>query len=430
MASLQAYREEQLKKLAKLQAKGIDPYPATSQRSHSISEIKQDFDQLSGQSVCLAGRLLSQRQHGGVAFLDLADASGQLQLLVRQDDLESARGQLGFSDLDLLTRGDFIEAAGQPGLSQRGEQSLLVTRLRLLTKVLRPLPEKLDDVKTRRRRRYLDLAINPDTKERFERRSKWWRAVRRFLDDRGFIEISIPVLEHTTGGAEAKPFKTHMDALDQDFYLRISHELPLKKLLGGGFEKVYDLGPRFRNENYSDEHLPEHLAFEYYWAYADWQAGRRLSEEMIREVSQATFGRTTFKFRDQTIDLAQPWSNLDFATVIKDNYGLDVFNTSLEEVAVKLQEYDLVVEDTTSLAAGLDKLWKRLRADLAGPAWLINHPTFMSPLAKAEPERPEVTQRFQAIVAGSELAHGFSELNDPLEQLARFRRAAGQAFGR
>jgi lysyl-tRNA synthetase class 2 len=272
----------------------------------------------------------------------------------------------------------------------------------------------------RLRRRYIDLNLNKEVYERFVRRSKFWQATRDFLNREGFLEINTPVLEHTTGGADANPFVTHMDALDQDFYLRISHELPLKRLIAGGYEKVYDIGPRFRNENYSDEHLPEHVAMEFYWAYADWTMGMKFMTDLIRYVMQETFGTQHFKVGKFEIDLSQEWEQWDYAEIIKKHYDLDIFNCSLEDVKKALKANKLELEQAENLARGIDKLWKHVRKDIAGPIWLINVPTFISPLAKVNPDRPETTQRFQAVIAGSELTNDYSELNDPQDQLRRF----------
>lgn len=415
---------EQLSKLRQLKELGIDVYPAQTQRDLSLSDVCQNFDQLKGETKWLAGRLLSQRQHGQITFLDLADQGGSLQLIIRQSALQTARhsdNQLKYENLNLLTRGDFLNVKGVIKESDRGEKSLEVSEIKILTKVLRPLPLKLEDVETRRRRRYLDLAINPPARERFIRRSKFWQNVRNFLNEKDFLEINIPVLENTTGGAEATPFKTHMRALDEDFYLRISHELPLKKLLGGGYEKIYDLGPRFRNENYSDEHLPEHIALEWYWAYADWQQGMQLMEELFRSVSFKTFNKHQFKYKDQLIDFNKPWPKLDYAKVIKDNYEIDIFNIDLATVHQVLKQANLEVEKGKGLGACIDKLFKNVRTNIAGPCWLINPPVFMEPLSKRDPDRTNCVQRFQAIIGGSELCKGFSELNDPQEQLERFK---------
>jgi lysyl-tRNA synthetase, class II len=211
-----------------------------------------------------------------------------------------------------------------------------------------------------------------------------------------------------------------MDALDQDFYLRISHELPLKRLLGGGYEKVFDIGPRFRNENYSDEHLPEHIAMEWYWAYADWRQGMQFMTDLYRFVLQKTFGTLQFKLGEFEIDLAKDWEEWDYAETIKNKYGIDVFACTIDEVKKALADNKLEVEKTENIARGIDKLWKNIRKDVAGPIWLINTPTYISPLSKTNPDNPNTVQRFQPVIAGSELGNGFSELNDPIDQLNRF----------
>ena len=424
MASLQEYRQEQLAKLAKLRGLGVDPYPSHSGRDRSIGSVTADPESLMGQSVCLAGRLVALREHGQLTFLDLADQTGEIQLIVRTGGLKAdyPAGALGFGDLSLLTRGDFIEARGEVGRSQTDELSLMVSQLGLLAKVLRPLPERLDNLETKRRRRYLDMAINPEVRARFERRSQFWRATRGFLDQRGFLEVSLPILELTTGGAAARPFKTRMAALDnQEFFLRISHELPLKKMVGGGFEKVYDIGPQFRNEHISDEHLPENVSMEWYWAYADCQTGRQLTEELIVYVAEQTFGTTVFDWQGQRVDLSQPWPLLDFAAVIADRYdGLDIFKVDLKTARDLLVREGVESTKTDSLGDVIDKLWKNHRGTIAGPAWLVNHPVYLSPLSKVDPDQPKTVQRFQAIIMGSELANGWSELNDPVDQLNRF----------
>lgn len=243
---------------------------------------------LENETVTIAGRIKSLRKFGKLAFIVIRDQSGEIQLFMHAPDvaeLDAAAGILGMKQLTLLDTGDFIEATGTVMKTKTGEISVGVKTLRLLTKSLRPLPEKLENKEERFRRRYVDMNVNTNVRERFVRRSKFWQATRNYLDKNGFTEVNVPVLEHTTGGADANPFVTHMDALDdQQFYLRISHELPLKRLIGAGFEKVYDLGPRFRNENYSDEHLPEHVAMEWYWAYANWQDGMAFMEAMYKDV--------------------------------------------------------------------------------------------------------------------------------------------------
>ena len=424
MATLQDYRNERLRKLETLRQLGVEPYPAKSERTHTCAEVLSKYGELAGKEVVVAGRVASIRSFGKLAFIKLRDQSGDVQLYLQRDDvaeLDAARGVLGMKQLKLLDTGDFIEAKGVMTTTQTGEKSVGVRELRLLTKSLRPMPEKLENKEERLRRRYVDMNVNPEVRERFVRRSKFWQATRDYLNSHGFIEINVPVLEHTTGGADANPFVTHMDALgDQQFYLRISHELPLKRLIGAGFEKVYDLGPRFRNENYSDEHLPEHIAMEWYAAYWDWKQGMRFMESMYKDVLQKTFGTLQFQLGKFNVDMSGEWEVWDYAEVIRKHYGIDVYNTTIEEVAAKLKENNLEVEKTDSIPRSIDKLWKNIRKDVAGPVWLVNTPKFISPLSKTNPENPETVERFQPVIAGSELGNGFSELNDPIDQLNRF----------
>ena len=422
MASLQEYRDEQLDKIKQLKDLGVSLYPATARKDCGLGEIVNNYDHYAGRKLFLAGRLLSIREHGKIVFLDLADFSGRLQLIVRAENLETVNyrlSQLAFKDLALLTRGDFINVEGEVGKSKTGEVSLNVSQLVLLTKVLRPLPLDLDDIETRRRQRYLDLAINGDVRNRYYGRSMFWKHTRDFLDQAGFLEINISVLEHTTGGAEANPFKTHMDALGEDFYLRISHELPLKKLLGGGYEKVYDIGPRFRNEHHSDEHIPEHIAMEFYWAYADWQVGMEFAEDLIRSVVQKTFNTLSFELGEFKFDLSSKWERIDYSQLIKDHFDIDIFNTDLNSVQKLLKDNKIEVKKSDNLSACIDKLFKHIRRTFSGPFWLVNIPTFMSPLAKQDPQNPQLAQRCQLILAGTEVCNAFSELNDPQEQLKR-----------
>jgi len=426
MATLKDYRNERLRKLEELKKLGIDPYPAHAERTHVLAEIADKFEELEGKEVSVVGRIVNIRRFGKIAFVAIRDASGRLQLFFHEGDvaeLDAASSQLGMEQLPLLDTGDFIEVHGDVIKTQTGEISVAVHTLRLLTKSLRPMPtthESFTNKEERLRRRYIDMNVNRDVYERFIRRSTFWRATRQYLIDHGFIEINIPVLEHTTGGADANPFVTHMDALDQDFYLRISHELPLKRLVGAGYEKVFDVGPRFRNENYSDEHLPEHVAMEWYWAYADWQDGMKFMTDMYRYVLKETFGTLQFKLGKFDVDLSKEWEQWDYAETIKKHYDIDVYNCTLDEVKKALAANRLEVEQTENKARGIDKLWKNIRKDVAGPVWLINTPKFISPLSKTNPDNPNAAERFQPVIAGSELGNGFSELNDPLDQLNRF----------
>ena len=424
MATLQDYRNERLRKLEELQKLGIDPYPARSERTHTCNQIVNDFEDLEGKEVSVVGRVMNLRKFGKLAFIVLRDSSGQVQLFLHGPDvteLDARRSTLGMKQLSLLDSGDYLQATGIVIKTKTGEISVGVRELRLLTKSLRPIPEKLENKEERFRRRYLDMNVNQEVRQRFIRRSKFWQATRDFLNNNGFIEINTPVLEYTTGGADANPFVTYMDALDkQQFYLRISQELPLKRLIGAGFEKVYDLGPRFRNESYSDEHLPEHIAMEWYATYWDWQKGRSFMEDMYKYVLKETFGTLKFNIKGFDIDMGREWEVWDYAEVIAKHYDIDVYNTTIEEVTKKLKENNLEVKKTDSIPRGIDKLWKNIRKDVAGPVWLVNTPKFISPLAKSNVDNPLAVERFQPVIAGTELGNGYSELNDPIDQLNRF----------
>lgn len=427
MATLKELRDERLRKLEELKKLGINPYPADSKRTHTAVEIINDFDKLEGKDVSLTGRLLGTRKFGKIAFFVLKDASEQIQLFLKHDvmkGLDAKQSQIGFEQINLLDPGDFIEASGKVIKTQTGELSVEVAKLRLLTKSLRPLPteqEGFTDKEQRLRRRYVDLNVNTDVYERFIRRSKFWQATREFLLKEGFIEINIPVLEHTTGGADANPFVTHMDAIDQDFYLRISHELPLKRLIGGGYERVFDVGPRFRNENYSDEHLPEHVAFESYAAYQDYEQAMELYERQMKEVAQATWGRLEFEnVNGFKVNLDQKWPTVRYPDIMKEKLGIDVFNPDIKQLKDILKKHKVELDGDVNTSRAMDSAWKIIRKESAGPFWLIHEPVEISPLAKVDPKDPRVTQRFHPVIGGTEMGNGYSELNDPIDQLNRF----------
>lgn len=419
--TLDDYRDERLRKLNLIKERGIDPYPAKSFRDTKIAEILTNFDQKQGETVCIAGRIAAIRSFGKIAFLKLRDNSGELQIFMQKTD-DKPEHEFGLKDLKLLDSGDFVEARGRVDKTTTGEISVFANSVRLLTKSLRPLPgyDGFTNKEERYRRRYIDMNVNPEVRERLIRRSKFWQATRDFMNAHGFIEINTPILEKTTGGADATPFSTHMDALDEDYYLRISQELPLKRLLGGGFEKVYDIGPRFRNEGVDDEHLPEHIAFESYAAYENYEDGMRLYEEMIKYVAQKTWGTLKFQVSGFEIDLDCEWPRVKYADLLMEKFGIDVFHPDRDKIHAILQKNGVQVNEKTNDSRLIDNLWKLIRKTSAGPYWLIEEPLSLSPLAKVSEENPLVTQRFHPIIAGTEMGNGYSELNDPLDQLARF----------
>lgn len=430
MATMKEYREERIKKLEKLRALGYDPYPSRAKRTYMTSDILANFDTLEGKTETVFGRIKSIRKFGKIAFIVIRDFSGTLQLYLQSQTIENSnpeKGIIGIEEIGLLDTGDFVEATGEVTKTKTGEISLAPTELRLITKSLRPMPldhESFTDKEERLRRRYVDMNVNLDVRDRFVRRSMFWQAARDFLNENEFIELSNNVLEATAGGADANPFVTHMDALNQDFYLRISQELPLKRMLVAGFEKVYEIGPRFRNENYSDEHLPEHNAMEWYWASADWEMGMEFTEKMIRYVVDKTWGTRKFTLSDgKKVDFGKDgehFERISFLDVLKDQYGIDVFNSPMEDIQNKLKEEKLEVEKIDNRSRSLDKLWKKYRKTIAGPIFLIDTPVFMQPLAKTNTKDTRLTEQFNLVFGGSEMCKAFSELNDPIDQLNRF----------
>lgn len=421
MTTVSDYRDERLRKLAELKELGINPYPAHSNRNTKISDILEHFDQYDQKTVIIAGRIVAIRSFGKLAFVKLRDYFGEVQLFMKQEG-EVTEGLISVKNLKLLDLGDFVEAEGMVGKSQTGEISVFTNAVRLLTKSLRPLPGRdgFTNKEERYRRRYVDMNVNPEVRERLVRRSIFWQATRDFMNQHGFIEINTPILEHTTGGADATPFVTHMDALDEDFYLRISQELPLKRLLGAGFEKVYDIGPRFRNEGVDDEHLPEHIAFESYSAFEDYNDGMDFYEEMIKYVAKRTWGTLKFNVGGFEIDLDQKWPRIKYADLIKQHFDIDVFQPERTKIEQILKSNGVEIKPNQSMPRLIDNLWKLIRKKSGGPFWLIEEPLSLSPLAKISPENPLVTERFHPIIAGTEMGNGYSELNDPLDQLARF----------
>lgn len=427
MSRLSEMRALRLQKIQTLKDMGFDVYPARSHRTHKNQQIIEHFEYLDQKIVTVTGRLMSLRDHSHLMFADLVDATGKVQLYIKQDELRPTNVEtqtLGYQHLSLLDPGDIVEGTGTVTKTARGEISILVSSIRLLTKSLRPLPdtwEGLTDPELIFRRRYLDLLLNPNHRELFERKAAFWKANREFLHAHGFIEVETPVLEHVTGGADARPFVTHMNALNQDFYLRISTELYQKRLIGGGFEKVFTIGPNFRNEGLSDEHLPEYTQVEWYWAYADYLDNMKLVEEMIKYIAHVVYGKTQFTKNGHTFDLGSTWEEISYPDIIRDRLGIDIFTDSDAIMEAKVKELGIKLDGPANRQRLIDNLWKSIRKTLSGPAFLINEPKFMSPLAKSKPEQPELTERFHVIIAGSELGNGYSELNDPLDQLDRFK---------
>lgn len=423
--------KEREKKIDNLKLIGINLYPAKSKKDLSNKDVVDNFEKYEGKTMTLAGRIMAWREHGKLIFGQIQDQTGRIQLFIRSDMLEITNKEtqtIGFEDLELLDIGDIIQATGEVVKTRTGEVSLMVSNIKLLTKSRLPLPDKwegITDPDEAIRKRYLDMMMNTEKIRRFERKAKFWDETRNFLKSRGFIEVETPVLESVTGGADAKPFVTHMNAIDQDFFLRISTELYQKRLIGAGFEKVFTLGPNFRNEGMDDEHMPEYYQCEWYWAFADYKDNMLLVRDLYRHLATSIYGTTVFETRGYKFDLAHEWLEIDYVESIKTKTGVNVFEDDEEKMKKVVTEKGIRLSGEVNRMRLIDNMWKIVRKEIAGPAFLVNVPKFVSPLAKNKPENPLLTERFQPIIGGSELGNGYSELNDPDEQLERFMEQQG-----
>lgn len=420
--SIEEIKQVRLNKLEMLKDFGMDPYPAKSKKDFWLKDVKANFESIEkeGKDISLVGRVMAVRGQGAILFVVLNDGTDSFQSVFKKDELEEKLFKLFFDAIDV---GDFIEVSGTLFITQKGEKSLLVKKWKVLTKSLLPMPEKwagLTDEETRLRKRYLDLLLDNEKREIFYKKALFWEATRNFLKKEGFLEVETPTLEVTTGGAEANPFKTHHKDFDIDVYLRISvGELWQKRLMSAGFPKTFEIGRVYRNEGSSPEHLQEFTNMEFYWSYADYNDGMKLVKELYRFIAKTVFGKTEFETRGHKFDLASEWEVIDYVSHVKEITGIDVLSATEKEMESKLQE--LKVEYTGNNKERLtDTLWKYCRKKISGPAFLINHPKLVSPLSKASEENKEVTERFQVILAGSEVGNGFSELNDPIDQRQRF----------
>ena len=409
-------------KLDNLRAEGLDPFVQTKfERTANSKKVVDEFETLENQTVTVAGRIMSKREMGKASFAHIQDQEGKLQLYFKIDDI----GQAAYDRFKKLDIGDIIGVKGFVFRTRRGEISVHVQEYVLLSKSLLPLPEKyhgLQDTDLRYRQRYVDLIVNPEVRETFVKRSRIIKGVRKYLDDRGYLEVETPVLNTVQGGATARPFVTHHNTLNLDMYLRIATELPLKRLIVGGFDKVYEIGRLFRNEGMDTRHNPEFTTIEFYEAYTDMNGMMDLTEGLIRTVAQEVNGTTTLQYGDLELDLGKPFERVTMTELVKRHTGIDWDQVkTMEDAAAIAKEHHLKVEKKHKKGDILSMLFEEYCEDkLIQPTFVTMHPVEISPLAKKDPETPELTQRFELFVAGSELANAFSELNDPIDQRQRF----------
>jgi lysyl-tRNA synthetase, class II len=413
-------------KLQALRDRGVDPYPAVAGKRDEIAGVVARFDELmaSGEKVAVAGRLMTTRIHGKMAFADIADASGAVQVQFTVD----RQGEESYAQfINGVDPADFIRVEGAFFLTRAGQKTIAVDSWALLTKALRPLPEKwhgLKDTETRFRERELDLLANPEVRSAFRVRTKLIRELRAFLDGEGFEEVETPILQPIAGGATAKPFLTHHNALDHDFYLRIAPELYLKRCVVGGYERVYELGRQFRNEGIDWSHNPEFTSLEFYMAYADYGSLMAFTERFLSTVIERVTGSMVVKFDGNDIDFTPPWPRKKFRDAIKDACGIDILGKTRDEVIVAMKEKRIDVDaEAPDMGRIYDDLYKAtVRSSQIQPLFATDYPIEMEPLAKKCEDDPHFVQRFQLLAGGLELLKAYSELNDPVDQRERFER--------
>lgn len=415
-------RAERIKKLDVLKAAGMEAYPADSHRDTSNVDALASFAELekSGRKIKIGGRVMSLRGQGGITFADLFDGTARMQIVLQQGETDAALFDLFARVVDV---GDFVEVSGTAFKTQRGKESLKVQKWRMLAKSLLPMPAEhfgIKDEELRLRQRYLDILLSEETRAMIERRAKFWQAMREFYLSQGFLEVETPVLETSPGGADARPFTTHHNALDIDVYLRISLELWHKRLLVAGFPKIFEIGRVFRNEGQSREHLQDFTFLESYEAFSDLQKGGEFVKDLYRHVAKEVYGKYTFEINGHSVDLAEEWPPIDFCELIKKKFGIDPLACSEKEAIQAVRDAKIEVGERLNKPRAIDHLWKSIRKTIAGPAFLVGVPAFLEPLAKRYSKNPDLVERLQVIIGGSEMGKGFSELNDPQDQRLRF----------
>jgi lysyl-tRNA synthetase class 2 len=416
-------RDTKINKVAELKKMGIDPYPTISKRTHSVAEVLANFDAfvIDKKVVILAGRIMATREHGGSVFLDLYDGGSKIQAYVKKDIIGEPEFEKFQKFIDI---GDFIEVKGLLFKTKKDEKTVETESFTLLSKAILPLPEKwhgLQDVEERYRKRYLDLLFNEDVRDKMTKRFKILDLVRQFYKKHDFIEVETPILQPIPGGATARPFKTFMNDLKMDMYLRVAPELYLKRLLVGGFERVFEIAKNFRNEGMDREHNPEFDMVEAYAAYKDYNWMMDLTEDLMIFLAEELNGKPEITYNGQTIKLRKPFVRVEFNEIVKNYCSLDYDIASEEDFIKKAEELNIKIDKAMSKANIADEIFKKLaRPKMIDPVFVINHPIELSPLTKKVPGNPGHVERFQLLIGGFESNNAFTELNDPLDQAERF----------
>ena len=424
MSTIEELRKTRIKKLGAIRKALLNPYPEKTKRTHKIEEAVRDFGRLSRleKEVILAGRIRSLRGHGGSAFLDIEDGTGKIQAFLRKDRL----GEKGYKFfLESFDIGDFIEIRGILFKTKKGERTIETADFKMLAKSLLPLPEKwhgLKDVEERFRKRYLDLIFNKEIKEKFVLRSKIIKELRGFMEKEGFLEVETPVLQPIYGGTEAKPFKTHLNALDIDLYLRIAPELYLKRLIVGGFEKVFEIGKCFRNEGVDRSHNPDFSEMEFYWAYADYKDMMKLIEKMLAFVVKNLFSRLEIEYEGKEINFKAPFERIEYQALIRNFTKIDIEMVNRDALFKKAKDLGVKVEAKMTKFQLADAIYKKFCLPrIWQPTFVIHHPEGSIPLAKQLDENPKKLGSIQLVIAGLEIVKAYSELNDPIKQYDNFK---------
>lgn len=429
MATLSELRNVRLDKIEKLKNLGVNPYPAKATRTHTNKDILENFEKLENTTVTVTGRVFSIRSHGKLSFFDIKDESAKLQLYIKSENLLNPNyldSELGFEDLGLLDVGDFIEAHGVITKTQRGEVSILVNKFRLLSKSLRPLPDTWDgfkDIEERYRKRYIDFLINEETKKIIDKRWIIEQEIRKFLWNENFVEVETPILQPLYGGTNAKPFVTHFNALDCDFYLRVAPELYLKRLIVGGYERVFEIARNFRNEGIDHSHFPEFTMIEWYEAYADYHRIMDLAEALTKHLVNKINGSTSLQVKEHNIDVGGKWPRVTVDELLEKHLGIKWETASDEEVKKVQNEHKIHVRGKWTKNKALFAIYDHLiTPKLVQPTWVIDYPIDVSPLSKTHRSKPGRAERFEGYIGGTEIFDGWTEIISGLEQRDRFEK--------